>query len=268
MNVSIRSVYSHSLTRLYVIIPGAFTVLWPLRRHAQPPHTVAGMWAIAQQGCRPASWQSQGGEESVTLSGNRSGIIPPSFHPLTHCGTISVSNRSHPAPVPLCPHGTVLYPGELPHRTFTLYFDNQKYKSYYPLIMRKITKMINGALERVKVKMYWNHCDKNRRNCMFGFPKYDCNLLFCMFASKTLFFPLYYTKFDRMSHKFHNIIIYMRASHMSSSPHWCIFFFHPPNFVNFNSIWPTLATGPAEFDLFSLSSQPSRGMQCGEKPVN
>lgn len=37
-------------------------------------------------------------EESITLPENRNGIIPLSFHPLTHCGTISVSKMCHRAP--------------------------------------------------------------------------------------------------------------------------------------------------------------------------
>ena len=68
------------------------------RRVTHSRTLLQALWAIVQQSCRPASWQSQRGEDSATVPENRRGIIPPSFHPLTHCGTISVSKMSHPAP--------------------------------------------------------------------------------------------------------------------------------------------------------------------------
>lgn len=72
---------------------------------AQPPAVgnVSSSSAVAQQ---PHDYHRE--EKSVMLPVNRSGIIPLSLHPLTHCGTISVSavSSSAQAPVPLYPCDT------------------------------------------------------------------------------------------------------------------------------------------------------------------
>ena len=100
----VHSVCSYTLSRLHVITPGAdaFYCSCSLKRSCVTLcRPVTGMCAAAG---RPHDNHRE--ERSVTLSENRSGIISPSFHPLTHCGTISVSKRHHPAlqaPVPICP---------------------------------------------------------------------------------------------------------------------------------------------------------------------
>lgn len=76
------------------------------------PRTVAGSVSNGAAKLQAGLATVAGEERSATPPGYRSGIIPPSFHPLTHCGTISVSKMYHPAhmqaPVPLYPYDTVL----------------------------------------------------------------------------------------------------------------------------------------------------------------
>lgn len=79
---------------------GAVTVL-ALWAATETP--LQGRWATGQEISWLASNTITGRSGAPHFTGNRSGIIRPSFHPLTHCGAICVSKMYRPAPRHLSP---------------------------------------------------------------------------------------------------------------------------------------------------------------------
>lgn len=93
------------------------------------------------------------------------------------------------------------------------------------------------------------------------------SVMYCFVHLSGKTFPLYNVNLNK---------IRLRDPTILLSLVFCLSYFPPPlsrlshlpNYVNFNSISPSLASSTAENDLSTLSSQLSRGMQCGQKPAD